>query len=375
MMVIRQLQKQIENYLFQKKAILIFGPRQVGKTTLLQMIAEKSNKKCLYLNCDEPDTRKELTDATSTRLRQMIGQNQIVMIDEAQRVKNIGLTLKLISDQIRDVQLIATGSSAFELSNEINEPLTGRKFEFLLLPFSIGEMIEATNSTEEKRKLDHRLVYGTYPDVTNEPGKERIILNNLVNSYLFKDLFSFKDVRKPDLLEKLLESLALQIGSEVSVNELSQTLQVDRMTIERYIDLLEKTYVIFRLPALSRNLRNEIKKNKKIYFYDNGVRNAIISDFNSFNLRSDKGALWENFLISERMKFLNYNLLFRNKYFWRTLQQQEIDYIEEYEGSLKAYEFKLNPRKQPRLSKTFSSAYTISSFEIISRENYLDFLT
>ncbi len=374
-MIRRHLQKHIESYLFQKKAVIIYGPRQVGKTTLIDMISENSNKKCLYLNCDEPDVRKELTDITSTGLKQRIGENQIVLIDEAQRVKNIGITLKLITDQIKEVQLIATGSSAFELSNEINEPLTGRKFEFLLLPFSTSEMIDHSGNQNEKRLLETRLIFGMYPDVINNPGKEKIILNNLVNSYLFNDIYSFKDVRKPVLIEKLLEALALQISSEVSLNELSQLLQVDRMTIDRYINLLEKTYVIFRLPSFSRNIRNEIKKNRKIYFYDNGVRNAIISNFSAFSLRTDKGALWENFLVAERIKYLNYNLLFRNKYFWRTMQQQEIDYLEEFGGNLHAYEFKLSPEKKIRFPKTFLNAYPESETQVITFESYLRFLT
>ncbi len=374
-MIKRYLLNKIEGLLFQNKSIIIFGPRQVGKTTLLNLLSNKLEKKTLYLNCDEPDVRKGLTEKTSIELKQLIGDNKIVMIDEAQRVKNIGLTLKLIIDQIRDVQLIATGSSAFELANKINEPLTGRKFEFLLLPFSIQELIAHSGVFEEKRLIKHRLIYGLYPDVVNQNGNENIILNNLVDSYLFKDIFSFQDIRKPDIIEKLLEALALQICSEVSINELSQMLQVDRLTIKRYIELLEKTFIIFRLPSLSRNVRNEIRKNKKIYFYDNGVRNAIISNFTNFDLRTDKGMLWENFLVSERIKYLNYNLFYRKKFFWRTQQQQEVDYVEEYDGNMFAYEFKLNQKKTAKFPKTFLNAYPGIQTKTITFDNYLEFLT
>jgi len=375
MMVERILQKVIERYLFRNKAIIILGPRQVGKTTLLHMLSEKIDQKYLYLNCDEPDIRKSLTDITSTELRKMIGTNKVVMIDEAQRVKNIGITLKLITDQIKEVQLIATGSSAFELANEINEPLTGRKFEFLLLPFSTGEMLQYHGLIDEKRLLESRMLYGMYPDVINNSGNEKVILNNLVDSYLFKDIFSFQDVRKPIVIEKLLEAIALQVCSEVSMNELAQLLQVDRSTVQRYIELLEKTFIIFRLPSLNRNIRTEIRKNQKIYFYDNGIRNSIISNFNSIELRPDKGALWENFLMSERMKLQRFHLLYRNNYFWRTLQQQEIDYIEEYDGKLYAYEFKWKSVKKVRFPKTFLNAYPKSETKVITQENYLEFIS
>lgn len=375
MMVERILQKVIERYLFRNKAVIILGPRQVGKTTLLHMLSEKIDQKYLYLNCDEPDIRKSLTDITSTELRKMIGTNKVVMIDEAQRVKNIGITLKLITDQIKEVQLIATGSSAFELANEINEPLTGRKFEFLLLPFSTGEMLQYHGLIDEKRLLESRMLYGMYPDVINNSGNEKVILNNLVDSYLFKDIFSFQDVRKPIVIEKLLEAIALQVCSEVSMNELAQLLQVDRSTVQRYIELLEKTYIIFRLPSLNRNIRTEIRKNQKIYFYDNGIRNSIISNFNSIELRPDKGALWENFLMSERMKLQRFHLLYRNNYFWRTLQQQEIDYIEEYDGKFYAYEFKWKSVKKVRFSKTFLNAYPENETKVITQENYLEFIS
>jgi len=374
-MIPRILQKTIEKQLFKGKAIFIFGPRQVGKTTLLEMMTEGIGKKVLYLNCDEPDVRKELTDVTSSQLKERIGHAEVMMIDEAQRVKNIGITLKLIKDQVKNVQLIVTGSSALELSNEINEPLTGRKFEFNLFPISTNEMINYSDKYEERRMLENRLIFGFYPDVINEPDNKRNILNNLIGSYLYKDIFSFQDIRKPEVINLLLEALALQIGSEVSYHELSQVIKVDSATIARYIDLLEKSFVIFRLRAFTRNIRNEIKKSRKIYFYDNGIRNAIISNFSNLDLRTDAGALWENFLVSERIKFLSNNYLFANKYFWRTTQQQEIDYIEDRDGTINAYEFKWGIAKKARFPRTFLNAYPESETSIISKENYMKFVT
>jgi predicted AAA+ superfamily ATPase len=319
--------------------------------------------------------RRTLQEPTSTLLRNLIGEANLVVIDEAQRVKNIGLTLKLITDQLPRVQLIATGSSSLELANEINEPLTGRKIEYLLLPFSTEEMIGHHGLSEERRLLSQRLVFGMYPDVVTNPGKERRTLQNLSGSYLYKDIFSFQDVRKPETLETLLEALALQVCSEVSYHELAQTVGVDAATVRRYVDLLEKAFVIFRLRSFSRNLRNELKKSRKIYFYDNGIRNAIISNFQSLNLRNDQGALWENFLVSERQKYLHFNEIYANRYFWRTKQQQEIDYLEDRDGQLHACEFKWNQQTKARFPPTFLNAYPNSTAQTITPDNYTDWLS
>lgn len=370
----RELESTITNRFFKKKAIVVVGPRQVGKTTLLRSLIRNASAKSIYLNCDEPDVRKSLEVPTSTQLRALIGNAEIVMIDEAQRVKDIGITLKLITDNLPEKQLIVTGSSALELSNTINEPLTGRKFEYKMLPFSFQELVEYNGLLNEKRMLSHRMVYGFYPDVVNNQGDEKEILNNIVNSYLYKDIFEFQDIRKPELISKLLQALALQVGSEVSFNELSNFLGVDIGTIQRYVDLLEKSYVIFHLRSFSRNVRNELKKSIKIYFYDNGVRNALISNYNPVNIREDVGVLWENFLISERVKRNNYSLNYANTYFWRTTQQQELDYLEEREGQIFCYEFKWNPSKKAKLSVTFSSNYNPALFSVINSENYTDFL-
>lgn len=333
-----------------------------------------TDKKCLYLNCDEPDIREHLSNTTSTQLKSMIGNSKLVLIDEAQRVKNIGLTLKLMVDQLQDIQIIATGSSVLDLSNKINEPLTGRFFQYNLLPISSYEMVEHTSYLEEKRLLTRRLVYGMYPEVINNPGNELKILRHLSNSYLYKDIFSFQDVRKPEILEKLLQAIALQVGSLVSYNELSSIVGIDIKSIMRYLDLLEKTFVIFRLKSYSKNLRTELKKSRKIYFYDNGIRNALISNFNPIALRTDLGAIWENFVISERMKWIYNSDKFLNSYFWRTKQQQEIDYLEENDGHLSGYEIKWKRNKFKAFPKNFLKAYPESNTEFISQENYLEFL-
>ncbi len=282
--------------IYSGKAIVLTGPRQVGKTTLLEVIRRDQGLSGMWLNCDEPGVRAKLENATSTSCKTLIGTEKIVFIDEAQRVKNIGLTLKLMVDNFRDVQVIATGSSALELANEMNEPLTGREWEYHLYPLSTAEMVNHTSRLEEQRLLHQRLVYGLYPDVVNRPDRAETLLMELANNYLYKDLLSLEAIRKPLLLEKLLQALALQVGSGVSYAELAQTVDAEQRTVEHYIQLLEKVFIVFAVPAFSCNLRNEIKKGKKIYFYDNGIRNALIKNFNPVKLRQDVGALWENYL-------------------------------------------------------------------------------
>jgi len=374
-MIDRILSDRIKNRFFNGKAIVIIGPRQSGKTTLIQHLADQFEGKSLLLNCDEPDIRHLLNEPSSTQLKSIIGKAGLLLIDEAQRIQNIGITLKLITDQIKDVQLMVTGSSALELSDNLSEPLTGRKFEYKLLPISCEEMMMHTSLLEEKRLMAHRLVYGMYPDVINHPGDEKEVLHNLSESYLFKDIFTFQDIRKPEMIEKLLQALALQLCSEVSFNELAQLLGIDPVTVQRYIELLEKAFVVFRLNSFSRNVRNELKKSRKIYFYDNGIRNSLIHNFNPLALRRDTGALWENFMVSERKKHLIYNGIYSGCYFWRTRQQQEIDYIEERGGTLFAYEFKWNARKKARFSKTFLKAYPESETQVITPDNYWEFVS
>lgn len=374
-MIKRRLEQLITPRLFKGKAIVLTGPRQVGKTTLLRMMMAETDKKTLFWNCDEPDIRQKLSNPTSTQLQADTAQADLVLIDEAQRVQNIGITLKLLIDNFPEKQIIVTGSSALQLSNSINEPLTGRKYEYNMLPFSSEELIDDHSDTEEKRLLERRMVYGMYPEVVNLPGDERETLSNLVNSYLYKDVFAFQDVRKPEIIEQLLQALALQMGSEVSFNELSKLLGLNSQTVQRYIDLLEKSYILFHLRSFSRNLRNELKKSRKIYFYDNGVRNAILGDFKPLQLRQDAGALWENFLVSERLKHNSYSLFYGKSYFWRTQQQQEVDYIEDIDGVLHTYEFKWSKAKQPKLTETFAHNYPEHTFTVVNPDNYQDFVT
>lgn len=373
-MVYRLIKEQIERRLYRGKVIIVVGPRQVGKTTLLRMLTSDTDRRVVVWNCDEPDVRRKLAEPSSTQLGAETANVDLILIDEAQRVQNIGITLKLLVDNYPEKQVVVTGSSAIELSNSINEPLTGRKYEYVMYPFSAEELIREFGATEERRMLERRLIYGSYPEVVNLEGEERETLTNLVSSYLYKDIFSFQDVRKPEIIEQLLQALALQVGSEVSFNELGRLLGLTSITIQRYIDLLEKSYVVFHLRSFSRNVRNELKKSRKIYFYDNGVRNALIGDYKPLALRNDTGALWENYVISERMKHNAYSGFYGKSYFWRTQQQQEVDYLEDYDGVLHAYEFKWNPVRQPRLTDTFAKGYPDHTFLVVTPENYQDFV-
>jgi uncharacterized protein len=371
-MIERSVRKLIEEKLFSGKAIILTGARQTGKTTLVNRVLN-GRSGVVRLNCDEPVVRESLTDVNLSELKRIAGKNKILFIDEAQRVKNIGLTLKLINDGIEGVQLIVTGSSSLELANEINEPLTGRKWEYQLYPVSWAEFTEYKGYLEAKSELEQRILYGMYPDVITNPGDEYDVLTQLSDSYLYKDLLAFEGIRKPDLLEKLLQALALQIGSEVSYNELSKLLQVDKNTVARYIDLLEKTYVIFSIPSFSRNIRREISRGKKIYFYDCGVRNAILSNFNPLELRTDKGALWENFLFSERLKMLHYSGRRAKMYFWRTTDQREVDYVETESGSLKAWEMKWNENAKSKTISSFKKTYG-ADINVVTQKNFDRFL-
>lgn len=372
-MINRTLEHKIKEAFKLNKVIVLLGARQVGKTTILNSLFPNP-KNIHFINGDEPDAAAEISDLSSTRLQSMFGNTKAIIIDEAQMIPNIGITIKRIADYLNNILLIVSGSSSIELANSVNEPLTGRKLEYNLFPLSFQEMVEHTSLIKEKRLLPHRMVFGYYPEIVTTPGHEIELLKNLAGSYLYKDILSFGIIKKPALLDKLLKALALQVGSEVSYNELSQLIGADKETVERYINLLEKAYIIFQLNALSRNARNEIKKGKKIYFYDNGIRNALIGNFQQFELRTDKGALWENFIVSERIKTLRYARFYGNFYFWRTFRQQEIDFVEEQDGMFSAYEFKLNPKKKSRFSKTFTEAYPIKELKTISPENIDTFL-
>jgi len=373
-MLERTIKNAIVSSFFKGKAVILYGARQVGKTTLLKNIMADFENESIYLNCDEPDIRERLTDATSTVMKELFGSKKIIFIDEAQRVKNIGLTLKILIDSFKDLQIVASGSSALELSNSIMEPLTGRAYEFHLYPFSTTELLQKLSPLEFKRVLDNRLIYGCYPDVINYPEDAQKLLKGIANNYLYKDLLQFQNIKKSDTLEKLVRALALQVGSEVSFSELATMLGIAKQTVENYIQLLEQCFVVFRLKPFSRNLRTELTKKCKIYFFDNGIRNALINNFNQFSFRNDIGALWENFIISERVKH-NFNLdLSVSIYFWRTHQQQEIDYLEEKNGILSGFEFKYDKDKF-KIPSAFTENYPGAEVKLINKHNFMEFVT
>ena len=373
-MVERHIQSNIQSLLGGGKAIVIMGARQVGKSTLLrQMLGERQD--VIWMNGDDLDIQELFSNMTSTRIRAILGSKRILVIDEAQRISDIGLRLKLITDQVPDVQVIATGSSSFELASKVNEPLTGRKREFRMYPLTFGEMVQHTQFLDEVRMIPHRMVYGYYPEVVCTPGDERAILKELSDSYLYKDILSLDSINKPDKLVRLLKALALQIGSQVSYNEIGTLIGLDSKTVERYVDILEKSFIVFRLGTFSRNLRNELKASRKIYFWDLGIRNAIIGNLAQIENRTDAGELWENFVIAERMKRNAYKCSFAQSYFWRTRQQHEIDYLEEEDGILYAFEFKWNLRKaNVKCPESFKTAYPEAVYKVITPENIEEFL-
>lgn len=371
-LITRRIREDILGNLYKGKAILIMGPRQCGKTTLLNSLTSASSA-VLYLNCDDLNDRNALQTPTLASLQNLVGKSKILLIDEAQRVSDIGLSIKIMVDRIPGIQIIATGSSSFELSNKVNEPLTGRKYEYFLYPLSFEELSSHYGSWNEQKQLELRLVYGTYPEIVTHPGDGVDLLKMLVDSYLFKDIFSFQDLRRPELLERLLRALALQLGSEISYTELAQIAGTDHSTVQRYIQLLEKAFIIFRLYNYSNNKRNELKKGRKLYFWDNGIRNSLIDDFRKLELRNDVGKLWENYLVAERMKYLSNNRIYRSSFFWRNTNQNEIDYLEAYEDKLDAYEIKWNSKRSVKFDP-FTKAYPDAQTAKLDRENYRSFL-
>ncbi|MBD5372114.1 MAG: ATP-binding protein [Bacteroides sp.] len=373
-MITRQLQQIIEPQIGNKKAIIIMGARQVGKSTLLrQMLAERSD--VMWLNGDDIDVRQLFSEMTASRMKLILGSNKILVIDEAQRIPEIGLRMKVIIDQIPDVQILASGSSSFQLASQVSETLTGRKREYQMFPLSFVEMVNHTDLLTEQRLIPHRLIYGYYPEVVTSPGEEREVLRELSSSYLYRDILQIDGINKPEKLQNLLQALARQIGDQISYREIGQLVGLDSKTVERYIDILEKSFIVFRLGSFARNLRNELKQSKKIYFYDLGIRNAVISDFRLAETREDIGALWENFVIVERLKQINYSRDFSNLRFWRSTQQHEIDLIEESDGQLRAIEIKWNPKKaNAKLPNSFASAYPDAEFRVITPQNLPEFL-
>ncbi|WP_290797189.1 ATP-binding protein [Flavihumibacter sp. UBA7668] len=373
-MIKRSIAEGLYKRFHQGKAIILLGARQIGKSTLVEELLKQHGLDPVYLNGDEADVRELLSNPGSTRLKSILGKNKLIFIDEAQRIPEIGLTLKLITDQLKDVQVIATGSSALDINNKSAETLTGRKFEFTLFPISFDEMVGHHGLLEEKRQLERRLVYGYYPEVINYPEEAEERIKLLADSYLYKDILLLEQVKKPVLLEKLLRALALQVGSEVNYAELAQLVASDPKTVEKYLDLLEKAFVVFKLPALNRNVRNEIKKGKKIYFFDCGIRNAILNDFKPLHNRTDIGALWENFIISERYKFIHNRNEKKSFYFWRTTQQQEIDLIEEQGNEMTAFEIKWNPSAKMKFSTTFTDNYSVKELIRVHQKNFDEIL-
>lgn len=371
----RDLSEIIGKQLFKGKVIILFGPRRVGKTTLSKdMLVGINNSR--YLNCELLEHKLALETTNSLALKNYIGDYSLVVLDEAQQISDISRTLKVLIDTFPQIQIIATGSSSFELGNRLAEPLTGRAREYLLLPLSIAELLQKEDRIMIRANLDQILRFGLYPEVygkSEEEAKEE--LNQIAGNYLYRDILQFEQIKRPSLLQNLLTALALQLGNEVSFNELSRLLGETVPTVQRYIELLEKAFVIFRLKSFSRNLRKEIGKGQKIYFYDLGIRNALIRNFNPMELRNDTGGLWENFCIVERMKFNMVNRRFVNNYFWRTYDQKEVDYIEEEGGKLYAFEFKYSSTNQQKLPVGFAESYPETSFECVNRENFWDFIT
>lgn len=354
--------------------MVIYGARQVGKTSLLDMIF-KDNDNVVWFNGDNITTQDTFRTLTPSLVPVIMAGKTIMIIDEAQAIENIGLKLKVIHDNYPNIKIVATGSSSFDLSNKINEPLTGRFFQFMMSPLMFSEMLQHHGYLKEKECLNIRLKYGYYPAIVTNPGFEAEMLTNLAGSYLYKDILMWENIRHSDKLDKLLKAVAYQIGSDVSYSELGSLCSLDSKTVEKYISLLEKAFVIFRLPSYSRNQRNELKFSKKIYFYDVGIRNAVINNFSDIESRTDNGAIWENFIISERIKLNAIQGRIVNSYFWRTNTQVEIDYIEESDGRIEAYEFKWNPKKaNVKVPKSFSEAYPNATFKVITPDNLHEFI-
>lgn len=364
----------IQNWLNKGKVLILTGARQVGKTTMLKQMFAQVQASMLWLNADESSVRERLKNQEIDILSDVVGKYKFVIIDEVQRIEDPGLLLKILVDNFKNVQFIATGSSALDISTKIFEPLTGRHLLFHLYPFTLAEIYATNSPFEIEQKLPFHLVYGNYPDICMNKEDAPTLLSNLANQYLYKDVLMWKDIRKPQLLDKLLRLLAFQIGSEVSVHELANQLQVSSETVDTYIDLLEKSFVIFRLPAYSTNPRKEVSKMHKIFFWDIGIRNAVIGNYDPIHSRQDIGQLWENFVISERMKMNQYLNPKAKGFFWRSYNQSEVDYVEVDGSTLKAYEIKWKTHKKNYVSRAFTNAYPEAETGVISPQEFTKFL-
>ncbi|QQS03742.1 MAG: ATP-binding protein [Fibrobacterota bacterium] len=372
--VLREVSRSIEERLFRGKVVVLYGARQVGKTTIAKELLSKHPERSLYLTGDEPDVREAFSNKSLTQLQRFLGDLRLLVLDEAQRIQGVGVTLKLLVDGWPQLQVVATGSSSLELGTSLREPLTGRKFEFWVPPLTVRELAGSQGLLEARRLLEHRMLYGTYPEVAMLGGMEgRERLMELAASYLHRDLLSFRDIRNPQLLEKLIQALALQIGQEVSMTELAGLVGIDKNTVADYLRILQQAFVVFLLPPFARNRRNELKKMNKVYFWDTGMRNAVLGNFQPLSVRSDKGALWENFLIAERLKNNSNSMREARPHFWRTATQQEIDFLEEDDGKLSAFEIKSIPVRW-KIPATFVESYPEAKIELVHIENWENFL-
>lgn len=368
----REIEQKIINSLEPNKVIVILGARRIGKTVLLSRLIKQLNEPYLLLNGEDFATYELLERRSIANYQNLLGDRKLMIIDEAQKIPDIGKILKLMVDGIPEIKIIITGSSAFDLSNYIGEPLTGRQNIFKLFPLSEKEYYQIEIPTERRDRLEERLIYGNYPELTqiNNREKKATYLRELVNSYLLRDILTFDNIKHSTKILNLLRLIAFQIGRDVSYSEIGTQLQMNKATVNKYLDLLTKVYILHKVEGFSRNLRKEITKNSRWYFYDNGIRNIVIANINPLNIRNDVGQLWENYIISERLKFQNYNNIIVNNFFWRTYDQQEIDWVEERDGNLYGYELKWNIKKLPKEPMGWKKAYPKSKFEVINRENY-----
>lgn len=375
-MIKRAIEERIHNALAKKKVVTIMGPRQVGKSTLAgAMIPEDAND--IEINGDNTDVQTMFVNVDDTKMKVLIGNKNFLFVDEAQKIGNVGNMLKIVAEKFDDVKVLVTGSSAFKLAEAVNESLTGRKREFRLYPLSFKEMADETSVLEESRMIDHRLIYGYYPEVVTSPGDEKEVIKELIDSYLYKDVLEENEIAKQDKLVRLVQALAFQIGSTVSANELAGLVGVDAKTVERYIDILEKCYIIFTLPSYAKNQRNELKFARKIYFWDMGIRNGVIGNMAPVSLRSPEelGHMWENFLIAERIKRNDYaGRTFVQHYFWRTQQKKEVDLIEIEDGMMTGFEIKRREGKRVGAPASFTAAYPDAHFECVTPSDLMSFL-
>ena len=373
----RAIEESIVNKLQPNKVIVLLGARRVGKTLLLNHLIEHSiHEPFLFFNGEDMAVQALLSQRTDENYKRLLGDKKLLILDEAQKLEDVGQILKFMVDTIEGLKVIATGSSVFDLSNKLGEPLTGRKYTFKMYPLAQMEYSAIENSVQTMAKLEERLIYGCYPELVHLPSNQEKAdyLNEMVDAYLLKDILEFEVIRNATKMLHLLRLIAFQIGKEVSLEELGRQLALSRNTVEKYLDLLSKVFVVYKLSGFNRNLRSEITKTNRWYFYDNGIRNALIRNYHPLSIRNDAGELWENYVLTERVKFQHYTNIQANNYFWRTYEQQEIDWIEESGGRLSAYEIKWNPAKTVRVPTAWTKAYPESSFQVIHPENYLDWI-